>query len=99
VVIPAPRADGVLGLSGEFDWSGPGGALSALVRSYRGNARVVVDMAGVRYMDHRVLLALDEGAGAAGVLMLVRSAPPTVARLVGLLALDHLRIEAEAARR
>jgi len=89
--------DGALGLRGEFDWSYPVDSLLAWVQPYRDEACVVVDMAGVRYLDHRVVLALDAHARAGPVPMVFRSAPPSVARLVELLPVGHLSIGAEEA--
>jgi len=89
--------DGALGLRGEFDWSYQVDSLLALVQPYRDEACVVVDMPGVRYLDHRVVLALNAHARAGPVPMVFRSAPPSVARLVELLPVGHLSIGAEEA--
>jgi anti-anti-sigma regulatory factor len=79
--------DGAIGLRGQYDPA----SLPALRRllgriGARGEDGVVVDLAGVRYVDHRLLRMLDDHAREHGVSVSVRSAPPFTARLMELLA-------------
>jgi MEDS: MEthanogen/methylotroph, DcmR Sensory domain/STAS domain len=92
-------ADGGIGLAGEFDPVGVAalGRVLPRLRSAEGGA-VVVDMAGVEYVDHRLLLMLDRYARGSGIAVSLRSAPLFAARLMELLpALSLHRAQSGAA--
>jgi anti-anti-sigma regulatory factor len=63
------------------------------LRSVRG--AMVIDMAAVQYADYRFLVALDRFAEGNGISILLRSASPGVARLIGLLRLRRLQLTEE----
>jgi hypothetical protein len=80
------RADGAIGLTGQFDPVGVT-ALERVVTRLRAGVdtgALVVDLAGAGYVDHRLLLTLGACARANGVALSLRSAPPFAARLMGL---------------
>ncbi|NMI01216.1 STAS domain-containing protein [Pseudonocardia sp. K10HN5] len=85
-------ADGAIGLAGQFD---PGGvaALGRVLPRLRtaDGVTLVVDMADVEYLDHRLLLMLDGYARRSGVAVSLRSAPPFAARLMELLPVSSLQ--------
>jgi anti-anti-sigma regulatory factor len=86
--------DGALGLGGQFD-PVTVGALGRVLDRLRAGADagvLVIDMADVEYVDHRLLLTLSDHARATGVALSVRSAPPFAARLVDLLPASSLRL-------
>jgi len=90
--------DGAIGLAGEFDLVGVAalGRVLPRLRSAEGGA-LVVDMAGVEYVDHRLLLMLDRYARGSGIAVSLRSAPLFAARLMELLpALSLHRAESGA---
>ena len=95
-------ADGAIGLAGEFDPIGVAalGRMLPRLRTAAGGAdrgTLVVDMAGVEYVDHRLLLTLDRYARENGVALSLRSAPPFAARLLALLpALSLQRVKSGA---
>lgn len=86
-------ADGAVGLEGEFDPAGVAVLHRVLARLGPGpdGAARVVDLAGVEYVDHRLLLALADHARADGLALTMRSAPPFAARLMDLLPAPYLR--------
>jgi STAS domain len=59
------------------------GRVLACLGTAEGGA-LVVDMAGVEYVDHRLLLTLDAYARGNGIAVSLWSAPPFVARLMEL---------------
>jgi anti-anti-sigma regulatory factor len=84
--------DGAIGLGGEFDPVGVAalGRVLPRLRTTDGES-LVVDMAGVDYVDHRLLLTLDRYARGHGIAVSLRSAPPLAARLVELLPVFSLQ--------
>jgi hypothetical protein len=58
------------------------------------DGEVVVDATGLRFVDHRALIALDRHAEARGMIAVVRTPLGVAARLAGLLELTHVRVEA-----
>ncbi|SFK51304.1 MEDS domain-containing protein [Geodermatophilus ruber] len=81
-------ADGALGLAGEFDLATVP-VLDRLLTRLRPGAdagALVVDMAAVDFLDHRLLIALDDYARTRAVALSLRSAPRLTARLLELLA-------------
>src|SRR5215213_4082779 len=86
-------ADGAIGLAGEFDQVTVA-AFRRVLSSLRMEADVggvVVDMAEVRFLDHRLLLTLDAYARANRVRMSVRCLPPFATRLMELVPVPYLR--------
>jgi hypothetical protein len=86
-------ADGAIGLAGGCDPDDVatfGGVLSRL-RTVGGPA-LVVDMACVEYVDHRLLPTLDRFARGNGVVLWLRSAPPLAARFIELLPVSSLQL-------
>jgi anti-anti-sigma regulatory factor len=86
-------ADGAVGLAGEFDQATVpafGRVLSRLRTGVDAGA-LVVDMADVEYLDHRLLLTLSDYARANGVQLSVRWIPPFATRLMQLLPASYLR--------
>jgi len=78
--------DGAIGLAGEFDPVGVAALARVLPRLHTpGGGTLVIDMAGVEYVDHRLLLTLDAYARGNGIAVSLRSAPPFAARLMELL--------------
>jgi hypothetical protein len=91
---PGPtRAEAVL--DGELDE--PAGTLfaSALGRTDldRAGAEIVLDAAGLRFADHRSLLALQHYAESRRTTAVLRTPLGALARLAGLLELPHVRVE------
>jgi anti-anti-sigma regulatory factor len=88
--------DGALGLAGEFDLvSVP--VLNRLLTRLRTGAdsgSLVIDMAAVDYIDHRLLLTLSHYAQANGIALSLRSAPGLAARLIELLQVSNLQLVA-----
>jgi hypothetical protein len=85
-------ADGVIGLAGECDPAGVAALARVLPRLQPADGRApVVDMAGVEYVDHRLLLTLDDYARKKGITVSLRSAPPLAARLIELLPVFSLQ--------
>jgi anti-anti-sigma regulatory factor len=86
-------ADGAIGLAGEFDQVTVAafGRMLPGLRTGDDAGGVVVDMAEVRFLDHRLLLTLDAYARANGVRMPVRSLPPFATRLMELVPVPYLR--------
>ena len=84
--------DGAIGLLGEFDASGQAAFKRALQRIQPApdDSTLIFDMSAVRFMDHRALRALDSYAQECQVPVLVRSVPPIVRRVAGVLGLEHL---------
>ena len=92
-------ADGAIGLAGEcdaVDVATLGRVLSRLRTA--GAPALVVDMACVEYVDHRLLLMLDRFARGNGVAVSVRSAPPLAARLIELLPVSSLQLATSGAQ-
>jgi hypothetical protein len=86
-------ADGALGLAGEFDPVSVRVLNRVLSRLRTGaDTRALVDMAGIEYLDHRLLLTLSTYAQAKDASLLLRSAPPFAARLIELLPTLNLRL-------
>jgi hypothetical protein len=85
-------ADGAIGLVGEWGPAGVATLARVLPRLWTGDrGGLVVDMAGVEYVDHRLLLMLDGYARGQGVTLSLRSAPPFAAQLMALLPVSSLR--------
>jgi anti-anti-sigma regulatory factor len=86
-------ADGAIGLAGEFDPSGVAalGRLLPRLHTAGGTGPVVVDLAEVEYVDHRLLRSLSELARTTGTRLSLRSPPPFADRLLGLLPATYLR--------
>lgn len=86
-------ADGAIGLAGGCDPVGVAalGRVLPRLRTPDGRA-LVVDMAGVEYVDHRLLLTLDAYARGNGIAVSLRSAPPLAARLMELLPVFSLQL-------
>src|SRR4051794_30647810 len=85
--------DGAVGMRGECERSFAVDGLLRLVEPDPNAACLLVDMSEVRYMHHRALAA---HAQAHRVPLVLRSAPPIVARLVRLMPAGSLRISEEA---
>ena len=92
-------ADGVIGLAGGCDPVDVAtlGRVLPRLRTADGPA-LVVDMAGVEQVDHRLLLTLDRYARANGVTLSLRSAPPLAARLMELLPVSSLQLATSGAQ-
>jgi hypothetical protein len=91
-------ADGAIGLAGECDPVGVAALGRLLPRLLPADgAAVVVDMAGVEYVDHRLLLTLDRYARGIGVAVSLRSAPPFAAHLMELLPVSSLQLATSGA--
>ena len=84
--------DGAFGLAGQFDpVTVPAfGRLLDRLRPGADAGVLVIDMADVEYVDHRLLLTVADYARANGVDLTLRSAPPLAARLMELLPTSHL---------
>ena len=93
-------ADGAIGLAGECDLGGVAalGRLLPRLRTADACAPAVVDMAGVEYVDHRLLLTLDRYARETGIAVSLRSAPPFAARLMELLPVSSLQLAESGAQ-
>jgi anti-anti-sigma regulatory factor len=87
-------ADGALGLAGQFDPVGVATLARMLtrLRTEADTGGLVVDLAGVEYVDHRLLGALSRHARTNGVALSLRSAAPFATRLIGLLPASYLRL-------
>ena len=92
-------ADGVIGLAGGCDPVDVAtlGRVLPRLRTADGPA-LVVDMAGVEQVDHRLLLTLDRYARENGVALSLRSAPPLAARLMELLPVSSLQLAMSGAQ-
>jgi hypothetical protein len=92
-------ADGAIGLAGECDPVGVA-ALGRVLPRLRpaDGAAVVVDMAGVEYVDHRLLLTLDAYARSSRITVSLRSAPPFAAHLMELLPVFSLQLAKSGAQ-
>jgi hypothetical protein len=86
-------ADGAIGLAGGCDPVDVAtlGRLLPRLRTADGRA-LVVDMAGLEHIDHRLLLTLDRYARGNGIAVSLRSAPPLSARLIELLPVSSLQL-------
>jgi anti-anti-sigma regulatory factor len=84
--------DGAVGLFGDFDAACQAAFKRALqsIQPAPDESTLIFDMSAVRFMDHRALLALDSYAQMCQVPVLVRSMPPVVRRVAGVLGLEHL---------
>ena len=96
-------ADGAIGLAGEADPVGVAalGRVLPRLRTAAGGAdrgTLVVDLASVEYVDHRLLLTLDRYARENGVVLSLRSAPPLAARLLALLPVFSLQLAKSGAQ-
>ena len=86
-------ADGAIGLAGECDPVDVATLGRLLPRLRTADCRpVVVDMAGIEQVDHRLLLTLDRYARGSGIAVSLRSAPPLTARLMALLPVSSLQL-------
>jgi hypothetical protein len=84
--------DGAIGLAGEFDPAGVAALGRVLPRlQTTDGGTLVIDMAGVKYVDHRLLLTLDAYARGNGLIVSLRSAPPFAAHLMELLPVFALQ--------
>ncbi|MEU8819821.1 MEDS domain-containing protein [Actinoplanes sp. NPDC048796] len=83
-------------LEGELDLSAEDLFATALRRTDldRADGEVVVDATGLRFIDHRALLALQRYAESQRTTAVLRTPLGAVARLAGLLDLPHVRVEA-----
>jgi anti-anti-sigma regulatory factor len=86
-------ADGAIGLGGQYDPTSVTVLRRLLTRIRAGvdDGTVVIDMADVEYVDHRLLRTLSAHAREQGVALSLRSAPPIAARLMELLAASCLQ--------
>lgn len=86
-------ADGAIGLGGQYDPASVTVLRRLLTRIRAGvdDGTVVIDMADVEYVDHRLLRTLSAHAREQGVALSLRSAPPFAARLMELLAASCLQ--------
>jgi hypothetical protein len=86
-------ADGAIGLAGQFDPVGVTALERVLTRLRAGidTGALLVDLAGVEYLDHRLLLTLRACARANGVALSLQSVPPFAARLMELLPASSLQ--------
>jgi anti-anti-sigma regulatory factor len=86
-------ADGAIGLAGQFDLFGVAALERVLsrLRASGGAGALVVDLAGVEYVDHRLLLTLNNHARRSGAALRLRSVPPFTGRLMELLPVSVLR--------
>jgi anti-anti-sigma regulatory factor len=86
-------ADGAIGLGGQYDPTSVTVLRRLLTRIRAGadDGTVVIDMADVEYVDHRLLRTLSAHAREHGVALSLRSAPPFAARLMELLAASGLQ--------
>ena len=92
-------ADGAIGLAGGCDPDEVATLGRVLPRLQTvGGPALVVDMACVKYVDHRLLLTLDRVARGNGVVVSVRSAPPLAARLIELLPVSSLQLATSGAQ-
>ncbi len=57
---------------------------------------MTLDATGLRFTDHRALLALNDYARDNDVTVVVRTGLSTVARITDILDLDYLQVEAAA---
>ena len=92
-------ADGSIGLAGGCDPVDVAtlGRVLPRLRAADGGT-LVVDMAGVEFVDHRLLLTLDRYARGNGIAVSLRSAPPFVARLMELLPVVSLQLARSGAQ-
>jgi anti-anti-sigma regulatory factor len=81
-------ADGAIGLGGQYDPTSITVLRRLLTHIGAGvdDGTVVIDMADVEYVDHRLLRTLSAHAREKGVALSLRSAPPFAARLMDMLA-------------
>ena len=92
-------ADGAIGLAGGCDPDEVATLGRVLPRLQTvGGPALVVDMACVEYVDHRLLLTLDRYARGNGVAISLRSAPPFAARLMALLPVSSLQLAESGAQ-
>jgi anti-anti-sigma regulatory factor len=86
-------ADGALGLGGQYDPTSIAVLRRLLSRIRAGvdDGTVVIDMADVEYVDHRLLRTLSAHAREQGVALSLRSAPPFATRLMELLPESRLQ--------
>ena len=92
-------ADGAIGLAGEFDPAGVAALARVLPRlQTTDGGTLVIIMAGVDYVDHRLLLTLDAYARGNGVAVSLRSAPPFAAHLMELLPVFSLQLAKSGAQ-
>jgi hypothetical protein len=90
-----PPADGQAALTGELDLSAD--ALLGVALDRAGlrpvDGELVLNVAGLQFVDHRALVQLDRYAGRRGVTVALRAAAGAVGRLAGRLDLPRLRVE------
>jgi anti-anti-sigma regulatory factor len=87
-------ADDAIGLAGQFDRVAVAalGRVLARLRAGADAGALVIDIAAVDYVDHRLLLALSDYVRSHGVEVPVRAIPPFAARLMDLLPASYLRL-------
>ena len=87
-------ADGALGLAGEFDVATVPVLDRVLTRLRPGTdaGALVVDMAAVDFLDHKLLLALEDYARTHAVPLSLRSTPRLTARLLELLPVVNVHL-------
>lgn len=87
-------SDGALGLAGEFDLATVPVLSRVLARLRPGDDAgvLVVDMAAVDFVDHRLLIALADHARSRAMTVSLRSAPQLTARLLTLLSLADVHL-------
>ena len=86
-------ADGAIGLGGQYDPTSITVLRRLLTRIRAGvdHGAVVIDLADVEYVDHRLLRTLSAHAREQGVALSLRAAPPFAARLMDMLAASCLQ--------
>jgi len=88
------RDDGTIALGGEIDIFNCAAfeqVLAGVPASPTG--RVVIDMAALKFFDHRALLALERFAEQRDATLTLRAAPHVARRLMELLDCKHLRLD------
>jgi anti-anti-sigma regulatory factor len=89
---PFRCADGAIALAGEFDAIGLAALRRVLPSLQKADGgTLVIDLAGLEYVDHRLLLTLDTYAKENGAAVSLRSASSLAARLMELLPACSLR--------
>ena len=70
-------------------------ALDRIRRNGPGGGELFIDAAGVEFLDHRALLALEELARVHRLRAVLRGAPPLTSRLTELLQLEQVSVEGD----
>ncbi|RZU74499.1 DcmR-like sensory protein [Micromonospora kangleipakensis] len=91
----ADPGEAAFALVGELDPSNPRLFATALDRvdPHPVDGRLVVDGAGLQFIDHRCLIHLGEHARRRGAIAVLRTTRSAAARLAELLELPHVRVE------